>query len=43
MVLLARARHAAVIAALLATAGWLDKYTILIFFGYTETDVDDHE
>jgi len=21
----------------------LDKYTILIFFGYTETDVDDHD
>src|SRR6266699_4122620 len=21
----------------------LDKYTILIFFGYTQTDVDDHE
>jgi hypothetical protein len=21
----------------------LDKYTILIFFGYTDTDVDDHE
>ena len=21
----------------------LDKYTIMIFFGYTETDVDDHE
>lgn len=21
----------------------LDKYTILIFFGYTQTDVDDHD